>query len=85
MIVKYFLNIENNNWCVIYKNHFPINCEIKLDFTKIDDYNTSVQFFIKTEIPDKYYTDNYINFGKMMRPFMLDNYITLIENNYSKS
>jgi dihydrofolate reductase len=85
VIFKYNLSVEKDKWTVRYYNCFPIKGEVIFEFTKLDEYRTNSVFTIKTEIPEKFYTDSYLNFGKMMRPFMLDNYINLIEKYYSKS
>ena len=79
VIFKYNLAVEKDKWTVRYYNCFPVQGEVVFEFTKIDDYRTTCIFTIKFDVPEKFYTDNYLNFGKMMRPFMLDNYISLIE------
>tara|TARA_B100000902_G_scaffold374076_1_gene402725 strand:- start:1657 stop:2643 length:987 start_codon:yes stop_codon:yes gene_type:complete len=79
MFVKYSLKVEKNKWTVIYQNSYPTETIISLIFEKIDD-KTIVNFFIKCNIPEEYYNEKYINLIKMLRPFMLDNYINMIEN-----
>ena len=81
VIFKYNLAVEKDKWTVRYYNCFPVQGDVIFEFIKIDDYRTTGLFTIKFDVPEKFYTDNYLNFGKMMRPFMFDNYINLLEKN----
>ena len=82
LFLKYQLKVEKNKWTVVYKNNFPTDSSVCLVFEKKDDYKTNVTFYINCSTPEEYYSENYINFGKMMRPFMLDNYISLLEKHF---
>jgi dihydrofolate reductase len=76
--IDYSLKVEKDKWTAIYSSLFPIKASITLVFEKKDE-KTIVYFYGKCYAPEEYYNENFINMGKMLRPFIVDNYVGLLE------
>jgi dihydrofolate reductase len=81
IIVDYSLKVEKDKWTVVYSGFFPVKANVSLVFEKKDE-KTIVYFSAKCNTPEEYNNENYINLIKMMRPFMVDNYISILENQF---
>lgn len=81
IIVDYSLKVETDKWTVAYTSFFPVKASVSLVFEKKDE-ETIVYFSAKGCTPEEYYNETYINFIKMMRPFMVENYIGLLEKQF---